>query len=104
MPDLGISPDLFMPLSKAEPQYFRFKMTEAIRKWVAGIESFQIEFQAWRDIDNRIDVSVTFTPEVTPSSHHLTFGWYSYVGPDWSNPDQLLRDIQLDGQPFTALR
>lgn len=103
-PTLGVAPDLFQPLSGKEPQYFRFKMREAILTWVAGIDYLDIDFIEWRDYENHLKVDVMFVPQVVASQHHLTFGWYSYLGPDWSDSDRLMQDIYLDGRPFTALR
>lgn len=102
-PGLGISPELFEPLSGKQPQYYRFKMTEAIRKYVKGIQELDIEFLEWRDYENYLNVSVTFAPLNEVTRHNLTFGYYSYAGPDWRG-GSLLRDIHLDNSPVQLLR
>lgn len=104
LPDFGVSPELFEPLSQYAPQYWVYNLSKEIRKWVAGIDRLSVEMVKFEDYQNQLKTVIQFVPSGEPTPHMLTFGLYAYQGALWGQQiDAFLEDITLDGQPFRKL-
>lgn len=99
---LGLSPELFEPLSNLQPQYWCYEAQREILRWVPGLEALSVYIPPQPDARAELSATIDFTPSASPTANTLTFGWYAYTGAMSSNDfSQFRESISLDGKPFS---
>jgi hypothetical protein len=102
-PDMGMSLEIFEPLSGYAPNYWAWQAEQEIAKWVTGIQSLRVDTIA--EERNSISTVIRFIPKSQPDTNFLTFGYYQYQGAIWSQGiDDFLDSIQINGERFRLSR
>ena len=102
-PDMGMSLEIFEPLSGYAPNYWVWQAEQEISKWVTGIQSLQVDTIS--EERNSISTIIRFIPKTEPDTNFLTFGYYQYQGAIWNQgASDFLNSIQLNGEQFRLSR
>lgn len=103
-PDFGLAPDLFVPLTDADPEYWVYHLEQEIVRWVAGIQKLQVKVSGYNNVENQMMAEIGFLLRSEPTIHVLTFPYYQYQGAVFDGEiAPFLAAVQLDGQPFSRL-
>jgi hypothetical protein len=83
LPDLGLAPELFTPLSDSSVYAFAYESQEVIMRWnqraKMGIRSLNIN----PIVDNKkgeVTLQITFSTVTSPTNNVLTFGYWDLMG------------------------
>lgn len=105
-PNMGISPDIFEPMSNEQPKIWQYEASNQIRKYIPDLRSFNVYIPKQEGTFNELIARVDFAASLEPSNSTLTFGWYQYVGirnPGTLSPAsyaQFRETIALNGKFF----
>ncbi len=103
-PDFGLAPDLFVPLTDADPEYWVYHLEQEIVRWVAGIQKLQVKVSGYNNVENQMMAEIGFLLRSEPTIHVLTFPYYQYQGAVFDGAiAPFIEAVQLDGQPFSRL-
>ena len=104
-PAFGLKPEIFEALSEFPVEYWIYRATDEISRWVKGLASLTVDVIDFTDAKNGIDAQIRFTPVSAPDSHILTFGWYEYQGVKANNDiAAFMKAVSLDNEPFYLTR
>jgi len=104
-PSFGLAPDLFEPMSNAQPQYWCYRAHTAILKHVDGIEQLRVFIEEQPDAYNELKATIDFIPRDFPTLQTLTFGWFAYRGALFEGDmESFRRSMSFNGEPFPIFR
>lgn len=101
-PDYGLAPELFAPTTSFDAEYLVWSIQTEIKKWIAGVDTFRVEIVDYDAIHNKMRVSATFVPKMSPDINILTFPYHQYRGAMLGQVEvtEFMTTITLNGSPF----
>lgn len=89
-PDFGLAPELFIPMSSYDPQYWVYNVEKEITDWIPNISQLLVRVSGYEGSGNTLYSQIEYTPISEPGNYTLTFPFWQYQGALWDNSKESL--------------